>query len=88
MSEVLKSACFSVSAWPSVGYYNGVAKVMRTGNVEFGELFNSRGRWLNALLEQKGDLSGIDRCKDAFGKFFALDGNDGDRRLLSHGGCE
>lgn len=41
---------YGVVAWLSVGYYNGVAEVMRTGTTEFGKLYDSRGRWLTVLL--------------------------------------
>lgn len=40
----------AVTAWLKVGYYNGVETVMRTGSVEFEELFKGRGRWLGVFL--------------------------------------
>ena len=39
-----------VISWLSVGYFNGVATVMRTGDVEFEKLFDARGRWLSMFL--------------------------------------
>ena len=37
-------------SWLSVGYFNGVATVMRTGDVEFEKLFDARGRWISMFL--------------------------------------
>lgn len=40
----------AVTAWLKVGYFLGVEKVMRDGEVEFEDLYKARGRWKRVFL--------------------------------------
>jgi len=50
LAVLLSLAVVAITSWLKVGYYTGIETVMRDGDVEFDQLFKSRGRWLNVFL--------------------------------------